>query len=482
MTALARIALLELRTLARDRTLAIACAVFLVSVAYALHCGRVWHGELRASAQQIEAKDRALLLKQREILLERERAGDRRPRGFYDASHPGAVGVFGGRNAVLPPTPLSALAVGLTDLMPQAVLITTQGRSSPAQNIDTQSPLLLLASRFDLVFVFVVLYPLVVLTLAYDLVSRDRELGRLALLLAHTKHAASSWSARGLARVLPLALIGVAASCLGLTFMESEAAPADTALRLALWCALILAYGAVWFSLGALISVCSRSSGTSALVSLGMWLSFVVIVPSAYDASITALYPSPSQSEHLAARRDRARETEEQGDEVLAGYLHDHPELATSSGDDPMMSFLPRYLAITEAVEDKLAPLQLEFERVRARQRGAAQQLRFVSPALILQHALCDLAGTGPERHAAFLLAARDFQDTWRRFFMPRAVAKRRLTSADYAQIPAFELPEPPVRDVVGRSLVSLAALTALACSFVFAAQRRMKRLAIAES
>lgn len=477
MAAFFRVLSLELRALGRDRILLAALAGFLLCAGYALYCGHEWQSELRRSAQHIEQRDQVLFEERRDTLRRREEAGESGPRGFYDPSHPGAVGIFGGRNAVLPPSPWSLLSVGQTDLVPQATLVTTQA-DALQDAADSQSPLLLLLGRFDLVFVLTVLFPLLVLGFTHDLVSREREQGRLALMLSHSASSALVVGARGLARALPLFGAGVAATCAGYWLMDVRG---DDWLRLVLWCVLVLAYGAVWFWLGVLVSVCSRRAATSALGVLGGWLLLVVVVPSGYDAVVGWMVPLPSQTEHLVAKRDRQREAEERADSLLHGYVRDHPELAVSETDDAMMAFMPRYLAVTEAVARDLRPLEEAFQRAKRAQQQLAQRLRFVSPTLVLQSSLCDIAGTGPRRHAQFDAATREFQSAWRSFFLPLAFEAQRLRSADYGEMPVFRMPPDPVRKVAASVVWGLVALIAAAAILAVLAVWRIRFLRPAE-
>jgi ABC-2 type transport system permease protein len=335
-----------------------------------------------------------------------------------------------------------------------------------SERTDTQSPLLLLSGRFDLVFVFVVLYPLIVLAMSYDLVSREREVGRLSLLLAQPGRPALTLMVRGLARAAPLLVVAILASAAGFLSAAPFTGDDGWALRLLLWMLLVTTYGLFWFALGTLVSVCSHRSATSALVVLGLWLLFVVIVPSAYNLTVSSAFPLPSRSLHVAKSRDASRDAEAHSDKLLEGYLHDHPELGSDQTSDAMMSFLPRYLAVSETVEQALAPLHASFEQALSAQQRLARQLRYVSPALVLQSSLVDLAGTGPERHASFLENTRAFQQTWRDFFLPRAFAGKRLRAADLEQVPRFVMREEALEPLAlrtGSALLALLLMTALA-------------------
>ncbi len=482
MTAFIQIIRLELRALLHDRVLVLGALLFFACTGYALLSGVRWQGELQSAADSIEKHQAELSRKQVQTLREREQRGAPPATGFYDPSNPGAMGVFGGVNAVLPPAPLATLAVGLTDLSPQATLVTTQSKSSLSERTDTQSPLLLLVGRFDLVFVFVVLYPLIVLAMSYDLVSRERELGRLSVLVAQPRSPAIALIARGLARAVPLLTIALLVSVAGFASASSFGGESAWAQRLLLWALLVSVYGLFWFALGALVSVCSYRSATSALVALGLWLLFVVVVPSAYDLTVSNAFPLPSRSLQLAKSRDASREAEEHSDKLLGGYLHDHPELGSDQSSDAMLSFLPRYLAVSETVEEALAPLQAGFDQALRAQKQLAGRLRYVSPALVLQASLVDLAGTGPERQAQYLANTLQFQQQWRDFFLPRAFSGKRLRAADLEQVPRFVMSEEPLHELTLRTLSALLALAAMTLVASLATVKLARSLSPVES
>lgn len=477
MKALLTITRLELRLLLADRVLLLVLGAFAVCTAYALHTGGRFAGDLTTTGQRALAEERAVLKTQRRVLEERERSGAEPPPAFYDPSNPAAVGVFAGRYAVLPPSPFLPLAIGQSDVVPSQELITTQSRWALGDSTDTENPLLLLLGRFDLAFVFIVLYPLVILAASYDLIARERELGRLTLILAQPTTPRRVLGARVLARMLPVIGVGVGASLVGFLLLGPAAYTVEGATRAVLWCALVVAYGSCWFAGAVLVNVLGERSAENALVLLGAWLLFVIVLPSAYDLGVAALHPLPSRVEHSVLAREASREAEERADQLVGEYYRDHPELAPSEGG-PSLDFLPKYLAVTERVGDAVAPVFQRFERTLEQQRHASAQLRFVSPALVLQWALCDLAGTGSARWARFRSDVLAFQDEWRAFFLPRAFAKQRLSSRDLAALPDFQFHEEPFVAVATRSAVALGTLLALGAALFTVALRLGARLA----
>src|SRR6266508_4576303 len=90
----------------------------------------------------------------------------------------------GPRYALAPPAPLAALAVGQSDLYPYYFKVTSQSKQTFTANDEIENPTNLLAGRFDLAFVIIYLYPLLILALSYNLISAEREQGTLAMLMS----------------------------------------------------------------------------------------------------------------------------------------------------------------------------------------------------------------------------------------------------------------------------------------------------------
>ena len=82
------------------------------------------------------------------------------------------------RVAVLPPAPLAPIAAGQRDIRPQAVRVTSNVDLIHERETETPmiGPTRMAGGAFDAAF-FVVLFPLVVIGLSYELLSGERERG-----------------------------------------------------------------------------------------------------------------------------------------------------------------------------------------------------------------------------------------------------------------------------------------------------------------
>jgi ABC-2 type transport system permease protein len=83
-----------------------------------------------------------------------------------------------------PPTPATFLALGLRDMTPHVLRVRALALQAQLHEGETFNPELALAGRFDAAFVLVYLLPLFLIALLHDLVSSERQSGRLATLMA----------------------------------------------------------------------------------------------------------------------------------------------------------------------------------------------------------------------------------------------------------------------------------------------------------
>jgi hypothetical protein len=180
---LTRIIKHEWRNLIADRTLPLIALLLALLIGYGVYNGQAWLSSYRASSEGLPEKSRERLAKMKDQLSAAEKRNPP-PQNLAALTNPFRAATVT-QQAILPASPLEALAVGQSDLLPNRTEVTVWSGSRPgAGNYDYQSPINLLAGRFDLAFALIYLYPLLILSLSYNLISAEREQGTLAMLLA----------------------------------------------------------------------------------------------------------------------------------------------------------------------------------------------------------------------------------------------------------------------------------------------------------
>jgi ABC-2 type transport system permease protein len=278
--------------------------------------------------------------------------------------------------------------------------------------------------------------------------------------------------------LLVLGLCG-GVSVLALLFADHDLGRAATWARLGLWLLAVVAYSAFWFGLAVLVSALGRSSPANAVLLASAWLGLVVVLPSLLGLAVAARYPVPSRTLLVHAMRVAANDADRRGAELLEKYFQDHPEL-TGGGKPDLGDFYTRYLSAEQDVEKRVAPVLERYDAALLAQQRMVSRLRLLSPAIAMQEALNDIAGTGLARHRRFLGQAWSFAEETKAFFMPRIFRREILSEADYDALPQFRFAEEPSGEVLRRVLPGLAWILLAAAVVGGVGLARLRRYAIA--
>jgi ABC-2 type transport system permease protein len=452
----------EWRLLARERLPWLLGALLGLLMGYGAWNGWHWARFQREAIGRLAVED-AGRLASLDSLLRRREGGD------TTAQLPpaGALGATGAvQHAVLPPSALGALAVGASDLLPYYAKVSTRSKESFFITDEVENPHHLLAGRFDLAFVVVYLLPLVVLALTYNVVAGEREQGTLALLMATPVPP----------RRLLLAKVGVRAGAVlggtvGMTLLlvvatlwagGSPLGAAATWGGVLLWLLLVLAYTAAWTALAFAVNLRGYGSATNAVVLLGGWLAVVVVAPALVSAGVSLAHPAPSRVGLTVALREATDAATREGEQAVAQYLADHPELLRT-GTLAAAGNWGRTVALQERTAQAMRPVYAAFAAARDAQERAAARWRLASPAAVLLDALHDVAGRGVARHRHYERQVDAHHQAWQAAFFRQIFANQPFTRADLEALPRYQYREEPLAAAVSRVWPALLLLMALA-------------------
>jgi ABC-2 type transport system permease protein len=350
---------------------------------------------------------------------------------FPGEADAGEIGYYHTTFAVHHPTAWASLALGQRDVYPTYVklrLLGLQGQLYASENVN---PTKALSGNFDLAFVLVYLFPLLVIALSFNLLSSEKEQGILVLLLAQPVSVDVVVGAKlafRLALVLGLALV------LSVVAMLWARVPPDG--RVGLWLALVGLYCLFWFGLAYVVTGLQRKSAFNAVALVGLWLVLVVLVPGLLNVYVSAARPVP---QGLAL-------TVKQREEIHGGW--DKPKTQTMNR---FFALYPQwrdtatikerfvwrwYYAFQHLGDESVRPLAAAYAGGLQQRYELVNRLSWLSPAISAQASLNALAGTDLPAHLAFQQSATRYHDALRAFYYPYLFNKVAFTHADYAKEP----------------------------------------------
>ncbi len=375
--------------------------------------------------------------------------------------------------AWLPPTPPAPLAPGQSDLLPDRYPVTARPAHTFLARPELTSPAALALGSFDVAFLLLFGLPIVVLAVAFNVASREREAGALALAAAQGVDPAAFVLAKWTARLtVTLAAVAVALVAAAAIAAGGEFTRAGT--DLAVWLAVTLGYAAFWFAVCLWVNSAGRSSDRNGVALVGAWVALVVVVPALAALAVTTVLPPPSRVELTTVLREATEAADRSAASAREKYAFDHPELAGQEIDPDEFY---RTVAATEAeVTRAVGPALAAFDAQAARQQRLVDRLQYLSPALLVHQALLAASGTDARRFADFRAQVTEFHGEWRAHFVERLERGARLTPAAYAEAPRFAHREPAAAVRAVRLAGPLIALYGAAGLTIWLAWRRLRR------
>ena len=473
------------RILRRERVVQIAVGLLLLACSYALFNGFTEANSQQRDVLASQAFQNALFDKTRQTLAAYEQ---KTPAEEGARAAPNAAATvrdeLANFKAVLPPAPAAPLAVGQSDLYPQAYYYRKFNDDSPAQaTVDgrslsnvfpqklTANPLRLLTGRFDLAFVLLYIFPLLIIALSFNLIAAEAESGTLALFLSQPVTLGTLVMSKTLIRFALVAVTAILFPALSVAFVGLFTRHGLSFWRLVIWSLAAAGYGIFWFALALYINNRRKSSVHNALTLAVGWLGIVIILPVITGLAAQIIFPVPSSL--MIADKERAIRTEAQEkathstdllrtnfaarfppqpdekaasprlstlrnseylsvpetDDLLSDYFRRHPEWKQHVTYSRMIFAIQQ--ARDEYIEAQLFPLLEAAEKQRARQEAFVNVSGLLSPAIVLQKVLSDVAGTGATRHQNFVRQFDEYVRRRNQFFAARVFQGQPITSTE---------------------------------------------------
>ena len=220
-----------------------------------------------------------------------------------------------------PPSALAFAALGFRDVAPQTLRVRALGLEAQLYENESFNPEMALAGRFDLAFVVIYLAPLFIIALLHDLVSRERETGRLPLLTALSRNIRRVWWTRVSIR---MALLSVALLAPFAIAAWREGAPLTSASAFG---AVVFAYLIFWALVVRGVGMLKMSSAAIAGVLVASWATLTLALPIAAQAMIARAAPVDQGMELTLAHRQAVHSAWDiPKEDTMQAFFRSHPE------------------------------------------------------------------------------------------------------------------------------------------------------------
>lgn len=330
------------------------------------------------------------------------------------------------------PAPLAFAALGLRDVAPYILRVRSLGLEAQLYDGEAFNPELALPGRFDFAFVLVYLTPLFVIALFHDLVSGEREAGRLRMLDAIAGSGRHLWARRVLLRggllfaalAVPLAIGAILSHVTGLALL--------TVLSL------IALYLAFWISLTLLIGRLRWTSVANAATLAGLWLVLTLILPTVAHVAINQAIPVGQGVELTLAQREAVnRAWDIPREDTMRAFYANHPEWKDSPPLNAAFHY-KWYLAFHQVGDESVAGKVAAYRHGIETRDAAAHDIGWLLPSVGVQSVLARLANTDMQAQLAYQDRIRAFHKQLRNFYYGYLFTDKPFGKADFDKAPRF--------------------------------------------
>jgi len=384
-------------------------------------------------------------------------------------TNPIIVGRSYPRLAVMNPASLAFIATGQSDMFTHFKSPTVYGNNFALDYSEMVNPVQLLFGNFDLAFVIIYILPLIIIAFTFNVLSKEKELGTLRLLGAQPISVRKWLFQKMSIRYLIFTAISLITLLIAIPIFSPNAfTDMNGVLGLLLLCA---GYILFWFVVSFVVNITINESSRNAFALIGVWLLLVLIVPATINQMGNSFYPTPSRLKMINEIRLIKKENEEAQNEIMSAYLRDHPELAQDEGEGNY-GFWHRYFASEKMMEEKTKPLLATYESQLKKQQQLISTFQYFSPAILMQQALNNIAGTSEKHYNDYKKQVVEFSDEWRNYFVPMLFNEQKFTKAAMEKMPNFTY-QNRIDNNVWINLLAIIAISGLV--FILCTKKRLK-------
>ncbi len=408
----------ELKELTRDGRFKIVLGISLILLVIAIITGVNQHK--KNNEQYVESTN-----KERSIW---ETQGDKNP---HSAAHYGTY-------AFKPQFALSLFDYGVTKYTGNSIFLEAHNRNEAAFSEASDQTSLARFGTLSINFVLIYLFPLIIILIGYNSYTKEKEHQTFTLLKSQGAHPIKLALGKWLATFIPIFMLTaiiflvtgiILSSVENLTFFS--------------WDSLLMLFVAYSFyyliitTLTVLVSMWSKSSGISLVISLMLWVIFSFITPKIATNLANTNHPYPSKLEfetRIAEDRKNGLDGHNPWNEA-AKKLEE--ETLREYGVDSLHKLPFNYAGYRmqkgEEHEAKIYKKHYHIlNEIAANQNNTYKSLSFVSPFIPLRFLSMDFANTSDNLHWKFIQAAEQYRIETQKFLNDDIKDNAKVGERDY--------------------------------------------------
>jgi ABC-2 type transport system permease protein len=329
------------------------------------------------------------------------------------------------------PDAWAAFANGQRDVNLYLISVTMLALEGQLYDTEISNPVSMLLGNMDLSFVFIFLFPLVIIAFTYNLISEERERGVWSLLKSQTNHLT-----RVIWQKLLVRIFAVLATALVLLVAAVFYLQLPIELTLAAVTAFIILYIGFWFALTFFLISLGKSSNFNASALVFLWVLFCIVIPASLNLVLTQRFSVPEALQNVINQREGYHEKWDMPKEVtMKPFFKHYPQLKKYPFPAALTFSWYWYYAMQQMGDDQAQASRASVESKLSSRQQFTNLVALFIPTIQTQLAINELAGSDLNTHLAFQQSVRQYHEQIRLQFYPAIFQNQKISSTNIRNI-----------------------------------------------
>lgn len=332
-----------------------------------------------------------------------------------------------------PASPWAKFSIGQRDVNPQMLKVKMLAIEGQLYDSELTNPLTLLVGNLDASFVFIFLFPLLIIAFTYNAISEEQENGVWKIVRTTSESTGAAIAGKLLVRlvmILATALVVFTAAVLALQLPLSV--PTFELLTV------VLLYVLFWFVLSVLVIAFGKSSSFNATTLVCIWIFLAILFPGLANIVINNTIPVPEAAETAIRQREGYHaKWDEPKKPTMEKFYAAYPQYRKYPVPDD--KFSPGWYYAMQFSGDLESANSSEslFNKLSQRQT-LSENIAWFNPVIAAQQTMNKIANSDLSSHIRYLQSVKAHHKQIREYFYPFIFEETPTENIDWAGYPAY--------------------------------------------
>lgn len=362
----------------------------------------------------------------------------------------------------------AAFANGQRDINPYLISVTMLALEGQLYDNDISNPVSMLLGNMDLSFVFIFIFPLVIIAFTYNLISEQQESGVWSLLKSQTNHLFKVVMQKLIIRLVAVYTVAFLLLIAAVIYLQI---PMDITLLNVT--GLVILYLGFWFAASFFFISLGKSSSYNASALVALWVILCIVIPASLNLVLTHQYPVPEALQNVVNQREGYHEKWDMPKDVtMKPFFQHYPQLRKYPFPDELTFSWYWYYSMQQMGDDQASVSKKALQAKLDRRAYFTDLAAKFFPTIQTQLGINELARTDLSSHLAFQQFVRKYHEDIRLHFYPAIFQNQPIntTNIKVVKLRTFHAPQ----HFDWSRLLSIFVLSAI---FVFLGYRKFKMI-----